>query len=238
MDVALDPDPKIFKHRYKLSVIPVAKHRKDGDTRPETLIHASTYERANNALKEGIKASNDARCLILGSTILPLVGADDLDLELAIRRCKDRGVYLWNDKGEAMHQSLATVGILREDNPALLIVNSTDLEKDYDPTWTINDQDDPASYVHHGPIDKDRIECVCTLHEDLIPDIGQVMCPVIAGTDGECPSTDATDPKTYDALHNPDNWKCLCRAGKVSDAVRDSVLDELSRTGKDTNVRD
>ena len=134
METSLDIG-KDYRHRYKLSIIPISRGQTDinGSGTPETLVHASTYERTNKATKMGISPENDSRCLVMGSAILPILEADDIDLELAIRQCKDRGVYLWNDAKEAAHQSLATVGLIKEDNPSLLIVDSTGLEKDSTP---------------------------------------------------------------------------------------------------------
>ncbi len=230
MDTSLTPDPKTFKHRYKMSLLGMEKRKTPPERRQKTaLAHVSTYERANKVLEEGIKSENDARCLVMASTILPLLDADDIDLEIAIRKCKDRGIYLWDDAGEAIHQSLATVGVMKEDNPAVLIVNADGLSKDHDPAWTAEDADDPISYVHQGKVDKDRIECVCTLREDLIPDIGAAMCPVVTTNTAECPSSDATDPDVYKALHNPDNWTCVCKAGKVNDDIQDRVMNEITR---------
>lgn len=233
METSLDIG-KDYRHRYKLSIIPISRGQTDinGSGTPETLVHASTYERTNKATKMGISPENDSRCLVMGSAILPILEADDIDLELAIRQCKDRGVYLWNDAKEAAHQSLATVGLIKEDNPSLLIVDSTGLEKDYDPAWEADDPNDPISYVHKGKIDPDRIECVCKLREDLLPDVGAVMCPLVNGPDGDCPSIDVTNPDTYDALHNPENWVCACKSGKIHDAIQDKILEELSQKEK------
>lgn len=230
METSLDIG-KEFRHRYKLSIIPISRGQTvvNGSGKPETLIHASTYTRTNKAIKMGITPANDSRCLVMGSTILPLLEADDIDLELAIKQCKDRGVYLWNDAKEAAHQSLATVGLIKEDNPSLIVVDTTGLEKDYDPAWTADDADDPISYVHRGSIGQERVECICRLHEDLLPDVGAVMCPLVNGPDGNCPSIDATNPETYDALHNPDNWVCSCKPGRINDAIQDKILEELSR---------
>ncbi|MFA6777819.1 MAG: hypothetical protein WC145_11075 [Aliarcobacter sp.] len=189
------------------------------------MVNVSTYSRTNASVKTGLTPDTDARCMILSNTLLPIPGdMDDIDIELMVKQCKRRGIYLWDQPQEAVRQSLTTVGILKEDNPSLLVINATGLDMDTDPTWIVHEPSDPRVYAHDSDVPTDRIECVCHPRSELIPDIGMAMCPVVYRADGDCPPMDATDPGVYSALHDTANWACHCREGRIQKAIASTII--------------
>jgi len=181
------------------------------ETVPEIKVHATTREALPKILQEGLKPREMSGCEIWPESRIPeyLIEKEGEELREKILQCRESGVYFWDDYAEGVSQALATVGMLKEGDPALLIVDVKGLELKKDIEVENDPETDPTAYMIEGPVDKDRIKCVCQLRPEMQPSIGSLMCPLVYHEKGQC------DPVNFESLledlQNLENWECWCR---------------------------
>lgn len=211
-----------FKHLVSMADLPVSKaHEERGTETPSNLkVHATTRSSLSGILKDGLVPRGDSFCKVWGPERIPhwiqRIESHEEDEEKyekvlgEILQCREDGVYFWDDYNEGVGQALATVGYLKKDEPAVLVVNTEGLKLNEDPEMRAQDiTTDSVSFVYDGSVPLDRIECVCELREDKRPSVGALMCPMMHEKD-ECGMSDELE-SLREKLMELDSWECRCR---------------------------
>ncbi len=181
--------------------------------------HASREENLGKIIDEGLKPMGE--CPVWPKEMLEewlkWHTSDPVErehLEKVILQCREDGVYFWDDISESIGQGLVTVGQMKEGEPSILIVNTEGLALERDPELNgkLDVTSEPVAYLHRGKIDKDRIECVCKLKEEVKPSTGQLMCK-LKHTEKECPPIDTE--RLFEELLEMSNWECACKRGDM-----------------------
>lgn len=206
-----------YPYGYNLEDIPRNEEHPDryAEIHPCLKVHASREENLNKILDEGLKPMGE--CPVWPKEMLEewlkwhtADPAKREHLKKVILQCREDGVYFWDDISESMGQGLVTVGQLKRGEPSILVVNTEGLPLERDPeiNGSLDVTSEPVAYLHRGKIDKERIECVCKLKEEVKPSTGQLMCRT-KHLPEECPPIDID--RLYEELSNVSNWECACK---------------------------
>jgi hypothetical protein len=177
--------------------------------------HASREENLKKIVDEGLKPMGE--CPVWPEELLDewlkwhvADPASREKFKKTVLQCREEGVYFWDDVYESMGQGLVTVGQLKEGEPSVVIVNTQGLKLERDPeiNHDLDVTSEPVAYLHRGRIEKERIECVCKLKEEVKPSTGQLMCKT-KHREEECPPIDVE--VLYEKFTNPENWECACK---------------------------
>lgn len=202
------------------------KTRKDfperwSQTPKGTLVHATTQENLPKILSEGLRPRGETLCQVWGRERIPYwvqrIEAQEEDEKRyekvlgKIIRCRESGVYFWDDYQRGIEQAIHTVGYLKYGEPVLLVVDSRSLKLRKDPEKEEQPGEEEAvAYAVKGTIEKERIKCVCKLKEGMVPtSTGAVMCPIMHHEKEKCPQV--TVETLYEALTDLSNWECECK---------------------------
>lgn len=170
------------------------------------LVHATTVDNLDKILKEGLKPRSESFCQIWGEDIMPYRIEGDEEAVERVLACRDEHVYFWDDYYEGVGQALTTVGYLKEKDPALLIVNVEGMKAEKDPEIEGDPNEDPVAYMIKGNIPPENIKKVCTLKEELLPSVGNLMCWLKHPVE-QCPLS-----KQFEEIHETfsemSNWVC------------------------------
>jgi len=185
------------------------------ETTPEVKVHATTMKSLSGIMKEGLKPREMSGCEIWPEDRVPeyMIEKQGEEFREKILQCREAGVYFWDDYAEGISQALATVGMLKEGDPLLLVIDVSGLELKKDPEVESDPETDPTAYMVEGAIDKDRIKCICELNKDLRPSVGSLMCPLVHHGKDECPPIEFE--KLMEELQDLSNWSCWCKEGKI-----------------------
>lgn len=173
---------------------------------PDLKVHATTTRNLEPILKDGLKPRTETFCRVWGEERIPM-RIKEKGKTRKVLQCREKNIYMWDDLDEGIGQALATVGYLKSGDPAILVVNTKDLKLKIDPEVG-RSKEDPISLMHEGIVPPDRVECFCTLTEEVRPDTGKLMCNTIHEK-AECEFTSAEE--TYETLHDVSNWLCFCK---------------------------
>jgi len=181
------------------------------------LIHATTEDRIESIKEKGLLPRGLSGCYVWSDERIPM----DVDVE-EIMICRENHVYFWDDLFMGLEQSIATVGYLKEGNPAVVIVDVRAFEDELklDPEihrYEEPEPEEPTAYMLPHSVPPDKILCVCKLDDEHKPDMGKVVCPIMH-EEGECPRFDI-DVIMDEYVHDTSKWVCECKVS-ASDIYR------------------
>lgn len=179
------------------------------ETAENLKVHATTEDKVDKILKEGLKPRGETNCIVWTDEQIPYSAQTNPELMNLIYECRLNNVYMWDDYQEGALQGLATVGFLKEGNPAVLIIDTSGLKLERDPEIEADEEEEPVSYMYHGEIPPERINCVCKLDDAYKPTVGNILCQTMHDAD-ECPINQDIE-SIYEDLADLQSWKCKCR---------------------------
>ncbi len=189
---------------------------------PSLRAHATRLESLEYILDEGILPGGGRYgCPIWEPDVMP-PRFKNMPREETILKCREDGVYFWDDYRGSTEQALVTVQHVRQDEPVVLITDVGGLELFLDPEMHEPDAEsyddlaelDPVAQFHEGAVSPERIKCVCALKDEFRFSTGQVLCGVNEPKNkwANCLRLDESGWwDTYEKLTDPDNWECFCK---------------------------
>lgn len=203
------------KYRYSkitsLEEMPINQDNSDRFTqlRRGLVAHATTEESLPNILSEGLKPRQEHYCRVWDDDRIP----SRIEKEGRVSEilgCRNEHVYFWDDVREVAGQGLASVGYLKEGNPAIVIAELNQKSLLPDPEID-NCEEEPQAFMHKGKISHKKNVCFCVLDKDVKPDVGRLMCSAMHNKD-EC---ELSTEDLWETLSEPSNWVCFCKKDKI-----------------------
>ena len=170
------------------------------------LVHATTVDNLDKILKEGLKPRSESFCQVWSKEEIAHRFKTDKEAQQRVLNCRENHVYFWDDYYEGVGQALVTVGFLKDKNPALLIVEVPEMDTKQDPEIEANPEEEPVALMFEGNIPPEKIKKVCVLKDELLPSVGNLMCPM-KHEKKECPLKDNFD-ELYEIFTDLSNWVC------------------------------
>lgn len=188
------------------------EYRPYSKLRMPILIHATTEDRIENIKRTGLLPRGLSGCYVWSNERVPM----DVDVN-EVLVCRENNVYFWDDLFEGLTQSIATVGYLKEGNPAVVLVDVSSFEDDLELDPEVHrygepEPEEPTAYMLPYSVPPDKILCTCKLDDEYKPDMGKVACPIMH-EEGECPRYDV-DTLFEEFVHDPSKWVCECKKSK------------------------
>jgi hypothetical protein len=178
------------------------------------LVHGTTVESAARILDDGLLPRSGSLCEIWADDRIP--DFPDKNVKMSLLECRNDNVYFWDKYSDAMGQAVGSVEYLGAGNPAFLLVDvdglKTELDDEINPVGLLPDHSDGEgiAYRHEGPVDRNRVRCVCFLQEKYYPTLGEIMCAEGFTKNKYCPWEDRDAIR--EQLEDTDSWRCRCRA--------------------------
>lgn len=230
---------KKFPYRVVLEDLPKNDEHEEryGELHPCIKIHASSEESLKNILERGLKPMGDCpiwplelseeqvrqrfEVLDLGKQGKVKISPEFMKMMIDnVMECRAGGVYFWDDIYEGTGQGLVTVGYLKEGDPVIFIIDTSEKKLERDPEIESDRSEEATAMVHKGDIPPEDIQCVCRLKEELKPSIGSLMCRM-KHTEEECPKIDFEN--LFEEFNDPSNWICACKKPDIKKEFEDKV---------------
>jgi len=171
------------------------------------LLHATTQDNIDKILEEGLKPRGETFCPIWGEERISKLIAEEKIGEVI--QCREENVYFWDDYDEGIGQAMATVGYLKDKEPAVLLVDTEGIELRRDPELPTEEEEEAVSWMYRGSIPPEKVECVCVPREDVAPmPTGEILCPIVH-PEQECKKVSFEE--FYEMIRDITNWECRCR---------------------------
>jgi hypothetical protein len=204
-----------------LSAMPVEKCEERWCRMPAHLrAHATSLDNLEYILGEGIQPGGGKYgCPVWDSDVMPS-RFKDTEREETILKCREDGVFFWDDYHAGTEQALTTVAHRGEGEPVLLITDVGGLKLELDPEMHDPEDEadeffgtmDPVATFHRGEIPTERIRCLCALKDDYQMSTGSVLCAASNDPSKPC-SLHLDDGGAYlwEELSDIDAWECFCK---------------------------
>lgn len=185
------------------------EYRPDSKLKEGILIHATLEDRIESIKEKGLLPRGLSGCYVWSDERVPM----GVDVE-EVMVCRENHVYFWDDLYEGLAQSIATVGYLKEGNPAVVIVDVRGFEEDLELDPEIHrfgepEPEEAIAYMLPYSVPPENVLCTCKLNDEYKPDMGKVACPIMH-EEGECPSYDV-ETLYEEYAHDPSKWVCECK---------------------------